>query len=86
MATFIRWFDEISLDGVPRAGGKASLGEMYRELCSLGVKVPNGFAITVDVYWAVIDGAGLADRPKRDGVRRSRGSRRDGRVAGTARA
>lgn len=75
MATFIHWFDEITLDDVPRVGGKtASLGEMYRELRPLGVDVPNGFAITADAYWAVIDGAGirgqleevLADLDKRD--------------------
>jgi len=51
MATFIRWFDEITLDDVPRVGGKtASLGEMYRELRPLGVSVPNGFAITAEAY------------------------------------
>ncbi|MGD2060591.1 MAG: phosphoenolpyruvate synthase, partial [Acidimicrobiia bacterium] len=32
-------------------GGKnASLGELYRELVPLGVKVPNGFAITAQAY------------------------------------
>jgi pyruvate,water dikinase len=44
---FVRWFGEIGIDDVPSVGGKnASLGEMYRELGSRGVKVPNGFAVT----------------------------------------
>ena len=63
MPTFIRWFNEITLDDVPRVGGKtASLGEMVRELGPLGVHVPNGFAITADAYWAVLDRAGIRAR------------------------
>lgn len=47
----VLWFDEIGVDDVPLVGGKnASLGEMYRELASKGVKVPNGFAITAHAY------------------------------------
>lgn len=49
---WIRRFDEIGIDDVPLVGGKnASLGEMYRELTSRGVRIPNGFAITSDAYW-----------------------------------
>lgn len=49
---WIRSFSEISIDDVPSVGGKnASLGEMYRELGSQGVRVPNGFAITAAAYW-----------------------------------
>ncbi len=47
----IRWFSELGLEDVPLVGGKnASLGEMYKELAVLGVKVPNGFATTADAY------------------------------------
>ena len=47
----IRWFEEIGIGDIPLVGGKnASLGEMYSELASQGVKVPNGFAITADAY------------------------------------
>ena len=47
MARYIRWFEELRIEDVPLVGGKnASLGEMYRELTSQGVRVPNGFAIT----------------------------------------
>jgi pyruvate,water dikinase len=47
----IRWFEDIGIQDSPLVGGKnASLGEMYRELASQNVKVPNGFAITADAY------------------------------------
>ncbi len=53
---FIRTFGEIGIDDVPLVGGKnASLGEMYRNLSSQGVKVPNGFAITADAYRYVLE-------------------------------
>ena len=48
---FIRFFEEIGIGDVPLVGGKnASLGEMYRELTSKGLLVPNGFAITAEAY------------------------------------
>ena len=51
-ANWIRRFDEISIADVPLVGGKnASLGEMFRELASRGVRVPDGFAITAEAYW-----------------------------------
>ncbi len=47
----VKWFDELGIEDVPLVGGKnASLGEMYRELASKGVKVPNGFAVTAEAY------------------------------------
>jgi len=59
---FILWFDEITIKDVPLVGGKnASLGEMYRELASKGVKVPNGFAITAYAYQYLIKKAGVQD-------------------------
>ncbi len=55
---YIRFFDEIGIDDVPLVGGKnASLGEMYRNLSSQGVKVPNGFAITAEAYRYVLERA-----------------------------
>jgi pyruvate,water dikinase len=57
---FIRWFREIGLADVPLVGGKnASLGEMYRELTSRGIKIPNGFAITAEGYRQVLQVGGL---------------------------
>jgi pyruvate,water dikinase len=57
---FIRPFETLSLDDVPLVGGKnASFGEMIRELTPLGVRVPDGFALTADAYRAVLDGPGV---------------------------
>ena len=50
-SAFIKWFADTGIDDVPLVGGKnASLGEMYRELATQGVKVPNGFSITAEAY------------------------------------
>ena len=55
---FILWFNELSIDDVPIVGGKnASLGEMYRQLHTKGVAVPNGFAITAYAYDYLLDKA-----------------------------
>lgn len=59
----IRWFEDIGIDDIPLVGGKnASLGEMYRELASRGVKVPNGFAITAEAYRSFLRTTGLDQR------------------------
>ncbi|MDH5666430.1 MAG: phosphoenolpyruvate synthase [Nitrospira sp.] len=47
----VKWFEDLGIEDVSSVGGKnASLGEMYRELASKGVNVPNGFAVTADAY------------------------------------
>jgi pyruvate, water dikinase len=62
---YIRWFAEIGIGDVSLVGGKnASLGELYRELASKGIKVPNGFAITAQAYWDLLHRTGLARRIK----------------------
>ncbi|WP_321418440.1 phosphoenolpyruvate synthase [uncultured Methanomethylovorans sp.] len=62
---YIRWFEEIRIQDIPSVGGKnASIGEMYRELQSSGIKVPNGFAITADAYWYMLQAAGAVDALK----------------------
>ena len=46
---YIRWFNELTIDDIPLVGGKnASLGEMYSELSSQGIQIPNGFAVTAE--------------------------------------
>jgi pyruvate,water dikinase len=61
--SFIRWFEELTLADVSLVGGKnASLGELYRELGSAGVRVPNGFAITADAYRYLMQAGGLGAR------------------------
>lgn len=48
---FILPFSSIRLADLPQVGGKnSSLGEMVNALSGLGVKVPNGFAVTADAY------------------------------------
>ncbi len=50
-ARWLRWFNDVGIEDVPLVGGKnASLGEMVRSLGPLGVRVPNGFAVTADAY------------------------------------
>ncbi|WP_342305103.1 phosphoenolpyruvate synthase [Methanolobus sp. ZRKC5] len=62
---YTRWFEEITIDDVPSVGGKnASLGEMYRELTDKEIKIPNGFAITADAYWHVLESAGVLEELK----------------------
>ncbi len=62
---FILWFDELGIEDVPLVGGKnASLGEMYRQLSSKGVKVPNGFAITASAYRHYVEKTGLKEKIK----------------------
>ena len=53
---YIRWFNELTIDDVPLVGGKnASLGEMYQELSSQGIQIPNGFAVTAEAYRYLLD-------------------------------
>jgi hypothetical protein len=57
---YIRWFRELSLVDLPLVGGKnASLGEMFQRLAPLGVRVPDGFAVTAQAYRDALDAAGV---------------------------
>lgn len=57
---FVKRFDEIGIEDIPSVGGKnASLGEMYRELKPVGIRVPDGFAITADAYRHFLSETGL---------------------------
>ena len=56
----ILWFDQIDIRDVPAVGGKnASLGEMYCNLKSKGISVPNGFATTAAAYRLFLSETGL---------------------------
>ncbi|WP_295137625.1 phosphoenolpyruvate synthase [uncultured Reyranella sp.] len=71
----VRWFRDLRATDVAVVGGKnASLGEMVSALSGQGVKVPDGFALTVEAYrealaasdaWpklaALLDGVGAND-------------------------
>lgn len=52
----IKTFGNIGLADLPAVGGKnASLGEMFSQLSSKGIKVPNGFAATSAGFWLFIE-------------------------------
>lgn len=51
MKSYIRWFSEVGIGDIALVGGKnASLGELFRELMSEGIRVPAGFAVTAEAY------------------------------------
>jgi len=53
-------FSEIRIEDVGTVGGKnASLGEMFRELKSQGVRVPDGFAVTAAAFREFFKQTGL---------------------------
>jgi pyruvate,water dikinase len=48
---FVVPFRELRLSDIPRVGGKnASLGELIRFLVPMGVRVPDGFAVTAEAF------------------------------------
>lgn len=50
-AAYTAPLETLTLDDLSRVGGKnASLGEMLAELADVGVRVPGGFATTVEAY------------------------------------
>jgi pyruvate,water dikinase len=54
---------EVSLKDINLVGGKnASLGEMIQNIESMGIKVPNGFAVTTNAYRDFIDFNGLQEQ------------------------
>ncbi len=71
---YVRWFGELTMEDVPLVGGKnASLGEMVRELGPLGVRIPDGFAVTAEAYRDALTAAGAWDELHRllDGLDKS---------------
>jgi pyruvate,water dikinase len=63
MTSYIRWFRDLRLSDIPLVGGKtASLGELYSQLHSAHVRVPDGFAITAEAYRALLGRGGLQRR------------------------
>lgn len=60
---YIKFFKELNNRDVPIVGGKnASIGEMFQELIQVGIKVPNGFAITSDAYWYLLDSGNIREK------------------------
>ncbi|RXK83418.1 phosphoenolpyruvate synthase [Filimonas effusa] len=49
--TTIAWLSEVGINDLEQVGGKnASLGEMIQHLGKLGIRIPNGYVITVEGY------------------------------------
>lgn len=60
---YIRFFNELCIDDISTVGGKnASLGEMYKNLASKGVHIPNGFATTSDAYRLLLEENSLRNK------------------------
>jgi len=56
MQPFIKYFKELRIKDVPLVGGKnASLGEMFTQLSSKGIFVPDGFATTAFAFYTFLD-------------------------------
>src|ERR1035437_6719439 len=56
MNNYIKRFNEIRINDVGIVGGKnSSLGEMFTQLTSKGIKVPDGFATTSSAFWEYLD-------------------------------
>ena len=59
----VLWLDEVGMKDIARVGGKnASLGEMIGHLKKMGVKVPEGFAITTKAFDDFIEKNNLEDK------------------------
>ena len=59
----VRWFGDIRMSDLADVGGKnASIGEMYSALSGQGVKVPDGFALTAEIYREALAASGAWDR------------------------
>src|SRR5579872_2960995 len=63
---YVRWFRELGVNDVALVGGKnASLGELYANLSTAGVRVPNGFALTAEAYRDALTAANAWDPLRR---------------------
>lgn len=66
MPTYIKKFNEISIDDIAEVGGKnASLGEMYNRLSAKEITIPNGFAVTTTGFRHFIEYNKLNGAPKK---------------------
>ena len=63
MASYILDFSQIRMNDVPRVGGKnASLGELYSAFGKQEIGVLDGFAITTDAYWRLLQEGHLKEK------------------------
>jgi pyruvate,water dikinase len=79
----IIWFKDLGIGDVPLVGGKnAALGEMFVNLVPLGIRIPDGFAITSEAYRQFLREAGLNDGIKQAIAELKKGDVRSLRVCG----
>ncbi len=58
-------FEELDNSNVKEVGGKnASLGEMFQQLSSKGINIPDGFATSAETYWKFIRDNEIEDKLK----------------------
>ena len=63
MTRYVIPLNQLGRHDVETVGGKnSSLGEMLRELTTLGIQVPDGFATTAEAYREFLNQGGLAER------------------------
>lgn len=63
MKSLTKQFKEITINDITSVGGKnASLGEMYNELISEGINIPNGFATTSEAFWSFLNENNLGNK------------------------
>jgi pyruvate,water dikinase len=56
-------FKDIRLKDIAKVGGKnASIGEMYSQLSAVGIRIPDGFAITANAYNAFLNENNCRDK------------------------
>ncbi len=62
-SVYVSWFETLGIDDIGNVGGKnASLGELICTLKDQDVKVPDGFAITVEAYWTFLKADDLIEK------------------------
>ncbi|MDU7693676.1 MAG: pyruvate, water dikinase [Helicobacter sp.] len=60
---YIKFFKDLNNNDIALVGGKnASIGEMFQALVPRGIKVPNGFAITTEAYWHLLESSGVKEQ------------------------
>ncbi len=61
----VLWFKETTIKDIPLVGGKnASLGEMYLNLLTKGISIPDGFSVTAYAYFYFLEKAGIKKKIK----------------------
>ena len=69
MDTYVVPLDHFGMADIEHVGGKnASLGEMIKNLSTLGVRVPGGFATTVQAYRDFLQQQGAGQKPLADRI------------------